>query len=65
MPRPKARFYQASTSELFGKVQESAERKDAVLSALALRVAKLFAHWITVNYRESFGMHACRHSVQP
>ncbi len=35
-----------------------AERVDAVLSALALRVAKLYAHWMTINYRESFGAHA-------
>ena len=56
----KARFYQASTSELYGKVQEMPQKRDdAVLSALALTPsAKLYAYWITVNYREAYGMYA-------
>ena len=56
----KTRFYQASTSELYGMVQETPQTGNhAVLSALALRVAKLYAYWITVNYREAYGMFAC------
>jgi GDPmannose 4,6-dehydratase len=53
------RFYQASTSEMFGLIQ--AERQDettAFYPRSPYGVAKLFAHWSTVNYRESFGMHA-------
>jgi GDPmannose 4,6-dehydratase len=56
---PKARFYQASTSEMFGLVQ--AERQDETTPFYPRSpygVAKLFAHWSTVNYRESFGLHA-------
>jgi GDPmannose 4,6-dehydratase len=56
---PKARFYQASTSEMFGLVQ--ADRQDETTSFYPRSpygVAKLFAHWSTVNYRESFGLHA-------
>ncbi|TMH31535.1 MAG: GDP-mannose 4,6-dehydratase [Betaproteobacteria bacterium] len=54
-----ARFYQASTSEMFGLIQR--ERQDEVTPfhpRSPYGVAKLFAHWSTVNYRESFGMHA-------
>jgi GDPmannose 4,6-dehydratase len=54
-----ARFYQASTSEMFGKIQ--AERQDESTSFYPRSpygVAKLYGHWITINYRESFGMHA-------
>jgi GDPmannose 4,6-dehydratase len=56
---PKARFYQASTSEMFGLIQ--AERQDEhtpFYPRSPYGVAKLFAHWSTVNYRESFKMHA-------
>ena len=56
---PKVRFYQASTSEMFGLIQ--AERQDErtpFYPRSPYGVAKLFAHWTTVNYRESFGLHA-------
>jgi GDPmannose 4,6-dehydratase len=56
---PKVRFYQASTSEMFGLIQR--ERQDEATPfhpRSPYGVAKLFAHWTTVNYRESFGMHA-------
>ena len=57
-PRP-VRFYQASSSEMFGKVQEvPAARDDAAVAALAVRRAKVFGHYMTINYRESYGMHA-------
>jgi GDPmannose 4,6-dehydratase len=59
MTNPAARFYQASTSEMFGLVQ--AERQDestAFYPRSPYGVAKLYAHWMTVNYRESFSMHA-------
>jgi GDPmannose 4,6-dehydratase len=55
----KARFYQASTSEMFGLIQ--ADRQDEstpFYPRSPYGVAKLFAHWTTVNYRESFGLHA-------
>ena len=57
--RPKARFYQASTSEMFGLIQ--AERQDENTPfhpRSPYAVAKLYGHWATVNYRESFSMHA-------
>lgn len=57
--RPEARFYQASTSEMFGLIQ--AERQDETTPFYPRSpygVAKLMGHWATVNYRESFGMHA-------
>ncbi len=51
---PKARFYQASSSEMFGKVIETPQKRDdAVLSRSPYGVAKVYGHWITVNYRES------------
>ncbi|MFZ4499856.1 MAG: GDP-mannose 4,6-dehydratase, partial [Burkholderiales bacterium] len=56
---PKARFYQASTSEMFGLIQ--AERQSETTPFYPRSpygVAKLYGHWLTVNYRESFGMHA-------
>ena len=56
---PKTRFYQASTSEMFGLIQ--AERQDEntpFYPRSPYGAAKLYAHWMTVNYRESFGMHA-------
>jgi len=53
------RFYQASTSELFGKVQETPQReKTPFYPRSPYAVAKLYAYWITVNYREAYGMHA-------
>src|SRR6202171_5328566 len=59
MHNSKARFYQASTSEMFGLIQ--ADRQDEstpFYPRSPYGVAKLFAHWTTVNYRESFGLHA-------
>jgi GDPmannose 4,6-dehydratase len=56
---PKIRFYQASTSEMFGKIQ--AERQDEstpFYPRSPYGVAKLYGHWLTINYRESFGLHA-------
>ena len=55
-----ARFYQASTSELYGKVQESPQtERTPFYPRSPYAVAKLYAHWITVNYREAYGMYAC------
>jgi|TARA_B110000438_G_C15808326_1_gene648460 GDPmannose 4,6-dehydratase len=56
----KTKFYQASTSELFGKVQESPQKETTPFYPRSpYAVAKLYAHWITVNYREAYGMFAC------
>ena len=56
---PEIRFYQASSSEMFGKVQEVPQRESTPFYPRSpYAVAKLFGHWITVNYRESFGLHA-------
>ncbi|MGC1817301.1 MAG: GDP-mannose 4,6-dehydratase, partial [Casimicrobiaceae bacterium] len=56
---PKIRFYQASTSEMFGLIQtERQDEKTPFYPRSPYGVAKLFAHWSTVNYRESFGLHA-------
>lgn len=55
-----ARFYQASTSELYGLVQETPqEETTAFYPRSPYAVAKLYAYWITVNYREAYGMYAC------
>jgi GDPmannose 4,6-dehydratase len=55
----KSRFYQASTSELYGKVQETPQRETTPFYPRSpYGVAKLYAYWITVNYREAYGMHA-------
>ena len=55
----KTRFYQASTSELFGMVQEVPQRETTPFYPRSpYAVAKLYAYWITVNYREAYGMHA-------
>ena len=55
----KVRFYQASTSELFGKVQEVPQKETTPFYPRSpYAVAKLYAYWIVVNYRESYGMHA-------
>jgi GDPmannose 4,6-dehydratase len=54
------RFYQASTSELFGKVQETPQRETTPFYPRSpYAAAKLYAYWITVNYREAYGMYAC------
>ncbi len=56
----KTRFYQASTSELFGQVQETPQRETTPFHPRSpYAVAKLFGHWITVNYREAYGLYAC------
>ena len=56
---PQARFYQASSSEMFGKVQAVPQNEDTPFYPRSpYAAAKLYAHWMTVNYRESFGMHA-------
>lgn len=56
----KTRFYQASTSELYGLVQEKPQRETTPFYPRSpYAVAKLYAYWITVNYRESYGMYAC------
>ncbi len=56
----KTRFYQASTSELFGKVQEVPQREGTPFYPRSpYAVAKLYAYWITVNYREAYGIYAC------
>lgn len=58
--KPQARFYQASTSEMFGKVQEIPQREETPFYPRSpYGVAKLYGHWITKNYRESFDMFAC------
>lgn len=56
----KARFYQASSSELFGKVQEIPQKETTPFYPRSpYGVAKAYAYWITVNYRESYGIYAC------
>ncbi|MGI9025842.1 MAG: GDP-mannose 4,6-dehydratase [Burkholderiaceae bacterium] len=56
----KTRFYQASTSELYGLVQETPQRETTRFYPRSpYAVAKLYAYWITVNYREAYGMYAC------
>jgi len=56
---PKACFYQASTSEMFGLIQEPMQSETTPFYPRSpYGVAKLYAHWMTVNYRESFGLHA-------
>ncbi len=56
----KTRFYQASTSEMFGKVQETPQRETTPFYPRSpYGAAKVYAYWITVNYRESYGMFAC------
>ena len=57
---PKIKFYQASSSEMFGKAQEIPQtEKTPFYPRSPYAAAKLFAHWITVNYRESYGIFAC------
>jgi len=56
----KCRFYQASTSELYGKVQEVPQKESTPFYPRSpYAVAKLYAYWITVNYREAYGIYAC------
>ncbi len=56
---PKARFYQASSSEMFGKATETPQRETTPFYPRSpYGVAKVYGHWITVNYRESYGLHA-------
>lgn len=56
---PKTRFYQASTSEMYGLIQEPRQsEKTPFYPRSPYAAAKLYAHWMTVNYRESFGLHA-------
>ena len=59
MAHPSTRFYQASSSEMFGKIQEASQsEKTAFYPRSPYAAAKLYAHWMTINYRESFGLHA-------
>lgn len=56
---PEARFYQASSSEMYGRIQEPQQsEKTPFYPRSPYAAAKLYAHWMTVNYRESFGLHA-------
>ena len=58
--KPDTRFYQASTSEMYGKVQEIPQRENTPFYPRSpYGAAKLFGHWITVNYRESYNIFAC------
>lgn len=58
--RANSRFYQASTSELFGEVQESPQtEKTPFRPCSPYAAAKLYAYWVTVNYREAYGLYAC------
>ncbi|TDL51859.1 GDP-mannose 4,6-dehydratase [Paenibacillus dendritiformis] len=58
--KPEARFYQASSSEMFGKVVETPQKETTPFYPRSpYGVAKVYGHWITVNYRESFNMFAC------
>jgi GDPmannose 4,6-dehydratase len=57
--RPGARFYQASSSEMFGLIQEPIQsERTPFYPRSPYAIAKVYAHWMTVNYRESFGLHA-------
>ncbi len=60
MVQPEAKFYQASSSEMFGKVVEVPQRENTAFHPRSpYGVAKVYGHWITVNYRESYDMFAC------
>ena len=60
IPQSKIRFYQASTSEMYGKVVETPQTENTPFYPRSpYGVAKLYGHWITKNYRESYGMYAC------
>jgi GDPmannose 4,6-dehydratase len=57
--RPRARFYQASSSEMFGKVTETPQNEQTRFHPRSpYGVAKVYGHWLTVNYREAYGMHS-------
>lgn len=57
---PDARYYQASTSEMFGKVREVPQTEETPFHPRSpYGVAKLYAHWMTINYREAYGLHTC------
>jgi GDPmannose 4,6-dehydratase len=59
LARPAARFYQASSSEMYGRVQAPRQSETTPFYPRSpYAVAKLYAHWMTINYRESFGLHA-------
>ena len=59
LAHPPARFYQASSSEMFGKVAQTPQREDTPFYPRSpYGVAKVYGHWITVNYRESYGLYA-------
>src|SRR6058998_2941202 len=59
LAHPQARFYQASSSEMFGKAMETPQRESTPFYPRSpYGVAKVYGHWITVNYRESYGMYA-------
>ncbi|MES2940929.1 MAG: GDP-mannose 4,6-dehydratase [Pseudomonadota bacterium] len=59
MAHPQARFYQASTSEMFGQIREPVQSETTPFYPRSpYGAAKLYAHWMTVNHRESFGLHA-------
>ena len=59
MVKPSCRFYQASTSEMFGLVQETPQRETTPFYPRSpYGVAKVYGHWITKNYRESYGLYA-------
>jgi GDPmannose 4,6-dehydratase len=59
-PEKKTRFYQASTSELYGLVQETPQKETTPFYPRSpYAVAKMYAYWITVNYREAYGLYAC------
>ena len=60
LARPEARFYQASSSEMFGKAVETPQREGTPFHPRSpYGVAKVYAHWIAVNYRESYGLFTC------
>lgn len=60
LTKPEARFYQASSSEMFGKVVETPQKETTPFYPRSpYGVAKVYGHWITVNYRESYNMYAC------
>jgi GDPmannose 4,6-dehydratase len=59
LERPEARFYQASSSEMYGLIQEPMQSETTPFYPRSpYAVAKLYGHWLTINYRESYGMHA-------
>ncbi len=60
MIKPDTRYYQASTSEMFGLIQENIQNEETPFYPRSpYAAAKLYAHWMTINYRESYGMYSC------